>query len=142
MKNEMLAQLQSILGENADVKSFKHFVNLLENNSFSVPYDMINLNRQGFETLILQLLTRLNIAIEQMNGFTDYDFAHQKFLNLMLDLLKIKMITPLDFKSTLTKAESSPVFKLFDNLKNEARELLVALAHCKVIGISPEKQIA
>jgi hypothetical protein len=139
MKSEALIQLQQELGEDAGVEVFERVVKLLEKSSFSVLAGSIYWYKRDFEYLLLSLLERLEIALEQMEVLSDEklpyyrgdDFAREKFLSLTMDLLRTKMITPRELETALKKPELSSLPWLLNSLRNEARDLfsLLVIGH-------------
>jgi hypothetical protein len=136
MKNETLAQLQQILGEDAGVEVFERVVKLLENSTFSALTNSFDLQKNDFESSTLLLLERLEAALKQMKVlsgkekfgyYSCEDLSWEKYLNLAKDLLKTKMITMWEFQVALKKPERSALPRLLKSLKKEARDLFSML---------------
>ncbi|MDR2594790.1 MAG: flagellar hook-length control protein FliK [Fibromonadaceae bacterium] len=144
-KNEVLMQLQQILGEDAGTEAFKRIINLLEKGSLSVQTDTIDWDKDTFEELTLSLLERLDLAIKQIAKISgdvqsnevqsgdvqerenENNFDIEKFFNLLRDLLKVGLITPEEYETVLKNPEESSLPELLGELKKEATELVEKL---------------
>jgi hypothetical protein len=141
MKSETLERLQQILGKEAE--EFERIVKLLEKSN-STDINTIVWYRNDFEKLSLSLLKRLEVALYQIEKLSGNErtslyigkdeYAHEKFLNLITDLLKTEMITSMEFEIALKKPEESDLPRLLNSLRNETKDLFTTL----IIGY-PEK---
>ena len=131
-KNEVLMQLQEILGEDAGLEAFERIIKLLEKGSFSVQVNTIDWEKSDLEDLTLSLLERLNIAIKQMTKISGEGQMYEnedgsdreKFLNLLTDLLKTGIITPQEYETALKEPEKSRLPLILINLERDTRGLL------------------
>ena len=139
-KSEVLMQLQQILGEDVGAEAFERIVNLLEKGTLSVQADTINWDKDTFEKLTVSLLERLDLAIkqitkasvdEQKGDVQEYEkednFAMDKFLNLIADLLKTGMISSQEYETALKNPEESSLPELLGELKKETVKLIEEL---------------
>jgi len=147
-KNDVLIQLQQILGDDAGAEAFERIVNLLEKGTLSVQADTINWDKDTFEKLTVSLLERLDVAIKQMakisgdvqdvQEYSNEDgLETEKFLNLITDLLKTGMITPQEYETALKNPEESSLPEFLGELKKETAKLVETLENIE--PVEPEQ---